>query len=185
MPSTISASEQAEQAEPTEQAEQAEPTDRAAPTGRSAPRVLIVDDQAPFRSAARILIGLLRGWTIVGEAESGEDAIELAAALRPDVVLMDINLPGCNGIEATKELLAVHPAAAVILVSTYAAADLPAGADACGAVGYLRKEELTPRILRDLAARPGADGTGHSPAVDTDSGIRPRTDVPAPSADST
>ena len=119
--------------------------------------VLIVDDQAPFRSAARTLISLLRGWTVLGECETGEEAVQIAATLRPDVVLMDINLPGRNGIQSTKDLLVVHPAAAVVLVSTYAAADLPEGADTCGAVGYLRKEELTPRILRELAAgRSGA-----------------------------
>ena len=115
-------------------------------------RVLIVDDQAPFRSAARTLIGLLRGWAVVGEAESGEEGVRKAAELMPEVVLMDINLPGRNGIQSTQDLLAVHPSAAVVLVSTYAANDLPAGADTCGAVGYLRKEELTPRILRELAA---------------------------------
>ena len=137
-------------------------------------RVLVVDDQAPFRSAARVLIGLLRGWEVVAEAETGEDAVRLAGELRPDVVLMDINLPGRNGIESTRDLLAVHPGAAVVLTSTYAAADLPAGADDCGAVGYLRKEELTPRLLRELVS-------GGS----TGSGMRPRTDVPRPGADST
>jgi DNA-binding NarL/FixJ family response regulator len=88
----------------------------------------------------------------VGEAETVEDAVRLAAELRPDVVLMDINLPGRNGIEWTRDLLAVHPSAAVVLVSTYAAADLPPGMDSCGAVGYLRKEELTPSVLRELLA---------------------------------
>lgn len=147
--------------------------------------MLIVDDQAPFRSAARSLVGLLRGWTIVGEAETGEDAVRQAAELRPDVVLMDINLPGRNGIESTRDLLAVHPGAAVVLVSTYAAADLPAGADACGAVGYLRKEELTPRILRELATCPDARKSVQRGAAATEVGIRPRTDVPTPNAEVT
>lgn len=87
---------------------------------------------------------------------SEREAVVKAAELRPDVVLMDINLPGRNGIQSTQDLLALHPGAAVVLVSTYAAADLPAGADTCGAVGYLRKEELTPRILREMAGRPTA-----------------------------
>jgi DNA-binding NarL/FixJ family response regulator len=126
--------------------------DRGSPAGAAAlTGVLIVDDQAPFRSAASTLIGLLKGWTVLGEAETGEEAVRKATELRPDVVLMDINLPGRNGIQSTKDLLAVHPAAAVVLVSTYAEGDLPAGAGTCGAVGYLRKEELTPRVLRELA----------------------------------
>jgi two-component system, NarL family, invasion response regulator UvrY len=136
--------------------------------------VLVVDDQAPFRSAARALVGLLRGWAVVAEAGTGEEAVRLAAELRPEVVLMDINLPGRNGIESTRELLRVHPRAAVVLTSTYAADDLPAGADDCGAVGYLRKEELTPRLLRELVA-------GGPPG----SGMRPATDVPRPGAEST
>ncbi|WP_051684066.1 response regulator transcription factor [Blastococcus sp. URHD0036] len=133
-------------------------------------RVLVVDDQPPFRSAARTLIGLLRDWTVVAEAETGEDAVRLAAELRPDVVLMDINLPGRNGIESTRELLAVHPGAAVVLTSTYAADDLPSGAQTCGAIGYLRKEELTPRVLRELVSAGSAGAAG--------SGTTPRTDVP-------
>jgi DNA-binding NarL/FixJ family response regulator len=171
------------------------------PDGRPSPphtAVLIVDDQAPFRSAARALVGLMRGWSVVAEAETGEDALRLAAELRPDVVLMDINLPGRNGIELTRDLLAVHPSAAVVLVSTYAADDLPPGADSCGAVGYLRKEELTPRVLRELVAdsaqaqnpvaatgvvgdgTAGADGTARRTA-----GMRPWTDVPAPGVEAT
>jgi CheY-like chemotaxis protein len=146
--------------------------------------VLIVDDQAPFRSAARTLIGLLRGWTVLAEAETGEEGVRMAAELRPHVVLMDINLPGRNGIQSTQDLLAVHPGAAVVLVSTYAAADLPEGADTCGAVGYLRKEELTPRILRELTGRPS--GTSAQPtAASAGIAIRPRTDVPSPSAEIT
>ena len=145
------------------------PADGERPIG-----VLLVDDQAPFRSAARALVGLLRGWLVLAEAETGEDAVRLAAELAPDVVLMDINLPGRNGIESTRDLLAVHPSAAVVLTSTYAAADLPEGADSCGAVGYLRKEELTPRLLRELVA--SASGGR---------GMRPRTDVPPPGAEST
>jgi two-component system invasion response regulator UvrY len=133
-------------------------------------RVLVVDDQPPFRSAARTLIGLLSGWSVVAEAETGEDAVRLAGELGPDVVLMDINLPGRNGIESTRELLAVHPGAAVVLTSTYAADDLPSGAATCGAIGYLRKEELTPRVLRELVSAGSAAAAG--------SGTSPRTDVP-------
>jgi len=148
------------------------------PTAAPATRVLVVDDQPPFRSAARTLVGLLHGWSVVGEAETGEDAVRLAGELGPDVVLMDINLPGRNGIECTRDLLAVLPSAAVVLTSTYAADDLPAGAGSCGAVGYLRKEELTPRVLRELVASAGS-GTGPAGTpLSADTGMRPRTDVP-------
>ena len=112
--------------------------------------VLVVDDQAPFRSVARSLIALVKGWQVVGEASSGEEAVALAAAIRPRVVLMDINLPGITGIEATRRIVAADPDAVVVLVSTYAADDLPDDALSCGAVGYVRKDDLTPRLLRSM-----------------------------------
>ncbi len=112
--------------------------------------VLIVDDQSLFRSVARTVVGLAGGWRVVGEAESGEDAVATAAAVRPGVVLMDINLPGINGIEATRRILDHAPGTTVILLSTYAADDLPADAASCGAAGYIRKDNLTPAVLREL-----------------------------------
>jgi two-component system invasion response regulator UvrY len=112
--------------------------------------VLVVDDQAPFRSVARSLVELVKGWQVVGEASSGEEAVELAAAIRPRVVLMDINLPGITGIEATRRIVAADPDVAVVLISTYAADDLPDDARTCGAVGYVRKDDLTPRLLRSM-----------------------------------
>jgi two-component system, NarL family, invasion response regulator UvrY len=113
-------------------------------------RVLIVDDQAPFRSVAAALVRRVRGWEVAGEAESGEDGVRLAAELAPDVVLMDINLPGMSGIEATRRIVAASPATAVVLISTYALEDLPQDARRCGAVGYVRKDDLTPRLLTGL-----------------------------------
>jgi DNA-binding NarL/FixJ family response regulator len=115
--------------------------------------VVIVDDQSAFRSAARSVIGLLRGWRVIGEADSGEAGVEQVAAMHPDVVLMDINLPGINGIEATRRILANDPDVAVVLLSTYAADDLPEDVTSCGAAGYVRKDDLTPRVLRDLLER--------------------------------
>jgi len=113
---------------------------------------LIVDDQAPFRSAARSLVGLLGGWRVVGEVASGEDAVAAAASLDPDLVLMDINLPGISGIEATRRIVAADPDVKVVLLSTYAAEDLPDDARSCGAAGYIGKADLTPRLLRQLIA---------------------------------
>ena len=114
--------------------------------------VVIVDDQAPFRSVARTLVGLIRGWRVLGEAETGEDGVAQVEALSPRLVLMDINLPGINGVEATRQIMAAHPATAVVLLSTYAAEDLPADARSCGAAGYIRKDDLTPKLLTNLLA---------------------------------
>ena len=117
-------------------------------------RVVIVDDQAPFRSVARTLVGMIRGWAVVGEAETGEDGVALSAALAPHMVLMDINLPGISGIDATRQIVREHPDTRVVLVSTYAGDDLPEDALSCGATGYLRKDDLTQRLLRSMLERP-------------------------------
>ena len=112
--------------------------------------VLIVDDQRPFRSVARTVVNLVGGWRVAAEAETGEDAVDAAERVRPGVVLMDINLPGISGIEATRRIMASHPGTTVVLLSTYTAADLPADATTCGATTYLNKEDLTPATLRAL-----------------------------------
>ena len=112
--------------------------------------VLIVDDQAPFRRAAKMVMAATPGFDVVGEAESGEEAVELFDTLAPGLVLMDINLPGINGIEATRRITDAHPDATVLLLSTYQAADLPSGADSCGAAGYVNKEEFGPAVVLDI-----------------------------------
>jgi pilus assembly protein CpaE len=112
--------------------------------------VLIVDDQMPFRMAARSVVGVTPGFEVVGEATSGEDAIEQVAALHPQLVLMDINMDGISGIEATRRITTDHPDVAVILLSTYDEEDLPADARSCGALGYVHKEQFGPDVLEDL-----------------------------------
>lgn len=112
--------------------------------------VLLVDDQLPFRVAARSLLEAEEGYDVVGEAGDGEQAVELARLLRPDVVLMDVRLPGISGIEATRRILASDPLTIVVLLSTHAAADLPADLLDCGAAGFLRKEALDPTSLEQL-----------------------------------
>src|SRR3990172_6021120 len=77
-------------------------------------RVLIVDDQEPFRIAARMVVEATDGFEVVGEAETGEDSVSMAAELQPDLVLMDVNLPGINGLDATRQILpALQPALAL------------------------------------------------------------------------
>ena len=112
--------------------------------------VLIVDDQAPFRRAARMVLAATPGFAVIGEAESGEDAVEAFDRLEPGLVLMDINLPGINGIEATRRITSAHPDAKVVLLSTYQEADLPSGADTCGALKYVNKEEFGPAVVLDV-----------------------------------
>lgn len=111
--------------------------------------VLLVDDQEPFRVAARAVLSRLPGFDVAAEAESGEQAVELVAEQDFDLVLMDINMAGMNGLEATRLITDRLPSAMVVLMSTYAVEDLPAEAQSCGAVAYINKEELSPRqVLR-------------------------------------
>jgi DNA-binding NarL/FixJ family response regulator len=112
--------------------------------------VLVVDDQAPFRLAAKAVLRRLAGFELAGEASSGHEAIELVDRLQPELVLMDINMPQMNGIEATRQILAAHPATVVILCSTYDVRDLPADASASGAAGYVNKERLGADLLQRL-----------------------------------
>jgi two-component system, NarL family, invasion response regulator UvrY len=113
--------------------------------------VLIVDDQAPFRSVARTVVSMTPGFEVTAEAESGEEAVEATARLRPDLVLMDINMGGISGIEATRQILAAQPGVCIVLLSTYNEQDLPDDARTCGAVRYVHKEDFEPGVLLDLA----------------------------------
>jgi two-component system, NarL family, invasion response regulator UvrY len=112
--------------------------------------VLIVDDQAFFRSAARAVLAVMPGFAAVGEACSGEEALTRVEEFVPELVLMDIHLPGISGIEATRQIRAAHPEVAVVLLSTYKAEDLPADARNCGALAYLNKEDFGPEVLERI-----------------------------------
>jgi two-component system, NarL family, invasion response regulator UvrY len=116
----------------------------------SLPTVLVVDDQAPFRTAAKAVLRRLDGFELAGEASSGSEAIELVDRLHPELVLMDINMPQMNGIEATRQVVAAHPGTVVILCSTYSLSDLPDDAGSSGAAGYVNKEQLGADLLRRI-----------------------------------
>lgn len=113
--------------------------------------VLIVDDQEAFRAAARTVVAATRGFTVAAEAATGEQAIELTQSVHPAIVLMDINLPGIDGLQATSQIVADQPQVNVLLMSTYLIEDLPADARTCGARAYVHKEDLSPRLLREFA----------------------------------
>jgi DNA-binding NarL/FixJ family response regulator len=115
-------------------------------------RVLIVDDQTPFLRAMSAVIGETTGFAVVGEAASGEEAIVTVEALLPDLVLMDVNLPGMDGVEATRRLRERPSPPVVVLLSTY---DEDAGARfmaECGAAAYVTKSAFGPDRLREAWA---------------------------------
>lgn len=121
-------------------------------------RVLIVDDQPPFRDAARAVVERASGFDIVAEAESGEDAVTAAETASPDLVLMDINMGGISGIEAANRITTAHPEITVFLLSTYNVEDLPPDVAECGAAAYLNKEEFGGRLLKKTWEAGGQEG---------------------------
>ncbi len=111
-------------------------------------RVLIVDDQEPFRMAARMVVDATDGFDVVGEAESGEESVAMAAQLQPDLVLMDVNLPGINGLDATRQILAgAGDPVIVLLLSTYEEEEYAPRAAECGAAAYIPKAVFGPDRL--------------------------------------
>jgi len=112
--------------------------------------VLVVDDQAPFRYAVKAVLRRLACFELAGEAASGPEAIRLVDELRPALVLMDINMPDMNGIEATRHIVSAHPDVVVFLCSTYDVGDLPRGAAESGASAYVNKERFGGEVLRRL-----------------------------------
>jgi DNA-binding NarL/FixJ family response regulator len=127
----------------------------AGTTVRSGISVLIVDDQKIVREGLVSLIGLLPGVTVVGAAIDGDDAVRQALELRPDVVLMDLNMPRRNGVEATAELRRVLPETAVVVLTTYSDDDWVFSALQAGARGFLTKDAGADEIRRaitDVAA---------------------------------
>ncbi|UGT43522.1 response regulator transcription factor [Nocardia yamanashiensis] len=110
-------------------------------------RVWIVDDRPAFRRVAAAMVSASAGFMVAGEADSGEAALELSRDDEAGLVLMDINMPGIGGIEATRRLRIMRPGLAVVLMSTYDTSDLPDEVSQCGAAGYVHKETLSPELL--------------------------------------
>jgi DNA-binding NarL/FixJ family response regulator len=126
------------------------------------PRVLIADDHPLFRDGLRGLLESV-GIEVVGEAATGEEAVERAEALQPDVVLMDLSMPGTNGIEATRRIVEAMPRANVLVVTMYEDDESVFAALRAGARGYLLKgadQEETLRAIRAVAHGEAIFGPG-------------------------
>ncbi len=114
--------------------------------GASAVRVLVVDDNVDVRAAICAHLRMLPSVVVVGEAADGDQALFAADGLRPDVVLMDVSMPGCNGIEATRRLRARLAGVVVILISVNSSALIQRLAIEAGADAFISKDELAGRI---------------------------------------
>ena len=111
-------------------------------------RVLVVDDQAAYRRALATVVTETDGFVVVGESTSGEESLEAVAELRPDLVLMDVNLPGISGIDAARRLTEGPDAAVVVLLSTYDEEEFEL--EGCGATAYVAKAAFGPDRLVEV-----------------------------------
>jgi CheY-like chemotaxis protein len=118
--------------------------------------VLAVDDQTIFLRAAHQLIADTPGFEQVGEATSGPEALEMVTALHPDLVLLDVRMPGMDGIETARRIVALGARAVVVLISLEETPELPASLATVGAAVHLRKQDLSARALQEIWTAHGA-----------------------------
>src|SRR5580693_2493546 len=114
--------------------------------------VVVADDQSAVREGLVLLLGTLAGITVAGEAADGDAAVQLVATVQPQVVLMDLNMPGCDGVAATARITAEHPGTRVVVLTTYADDESIIRALQAGALGYLTKEATRAEIGRAVHA---------------------------------
>ena len=115
-------------------------------------RILVVDDHPVVRSGLISVLSTQRDFDVVGEAATGDEAIARASALAPDIVLMDLRMPGTNGVDASAAILAARPATRVVVLTTYASDGEVLRAVEAGAMGYLLKDIPHEELFRALRA---------------------------------
>lgn len=113
-------------------------------------RVLIVEDQTLMRQGLRTILELEPGLTVAGEAANGEEGVRQALALRPDVILMDVQMPGLNGVEATAAILQAWPEARIIILTTFDRDDYVFQGVRAGALGYLLKDTPAEQLVATI-----------------------------------
>jgi two-component system invasion response regulator UvrY len=142
-------------AESTQEEHQMETGERGAAMRGPDVRVMTVDDHAVFRRVAKEVIEATAGFEHVGEAKCGEDALALADELGPNLVLVDVCMPGIDGLETARRLTASHPASAIVLISTASLQGRASELASCGAAAFIRKEDFGPAMLRRLWSEHG------------------------------
>ncbi len=126
-------------------------------------RIMLVDDHRLVRAGLKRVLTEVADMEVVAEASSGEEALELVRTITPDVVLMDINMPGIGGLEATRRLLQRTPSAKVIVVSMHLEEPYPSRMLAAGAAGYISKDSAADEVVTAIRR---VHGGGHYVAAD-------------------
>jgi len=130
------------------------------------PRVLIVDDHAFIRRGVQTILHPFPEWELCGEADNGNDAIRMAEELKPEVIIMDLSMPGLNGIEATRAIRRSQPGVKIVLLTLHESAELVRSAFRAGARGYLLKTDAEQELVKALTVVAG-QGTYISPRIDS------------------
>jgi DNA-binding NarL/FixJ family response regulator len=130
-------------------------------------RVLVVDDHTVIRRGIQSILRAWPEWEVSGEAASGEEAVEMTGNLKPDVVLMDISMPGMGGLEATKLIRQLYPQAKVLLLTLHDSPEWAETALRAGARGYLLKSDSEGELLKALNVVV-ANGVYASPSLNVD-----------------
>lgn len=128
-------------------------------------RVLIVDDHVVIRRGVQGILNAYPEWELCGEAKNGEEGVRLAGELRPEVVIMDVSMPGLNGLQATRIIHDVMPETKVLLLTLHSSGEFVRSAFNAGARGYVLKSDAENELLRALNIVVG-EGTYVSPAID-------------------
>jgi DNA-binding NarL/FixJ family response regulator len=130
-------------------------------------KVMIVDDHAFIRRGVQTILHPFPEWEFCGEADNGNDAIRMAGELKPEIIIMDVSMPGLNGIEATRAIRKTQPEVKIVLLTLHESADLVRNAFRAGARGYLLKTDAEQELVRALTAVIG-EGTYISPRIDSE-----------------
>jgi DNA-binding NarL/FixJ family response regulator len=128
-------------------------------------RVLVVDDHAVIRRGVQGILNAFPEWELCGEASNGEEAIKLAEQLKPQIIVMDVSMPGLNGLEATRIIRKMLPGTKVLLLTLHSSTELVRSAFRAGAQGYVLKSDAEQELVRAMNVVIG-DGTYVSPSID-------------------
>jgi len=129
------------------------------------PRVMIVDDHAVIRRGVQSILRAFPEWEVCAEAADGQEAVKLAQSIQPEIIIMDVSMPGLNGLEATRMIRNILPNIKILLLTLHSSAELVRSAFRAGARGYVLKSDAENELVRALNVVVG-DGTYVSPGVD-------------------
>jgi DNA-binding NarL/FixJ family response regulator len=129
------------------------------------PRVIVVDDHAVIRRGVQGILSAFPEWELCGEAENGQEGVKLAETVRPEIIIMDVSMPGLNGLEATRIIHNMLPDTKILLLTLHSSTELVRSAFRAGARGYVLKSDAEHELVRALNVLAG-DGTYVSPGID-------------------